>query len=76
MQAALVSLILFLCVVCSSSEPGLVVDAETGTTSSFPNDVIEERYKYNIRTVEGTHPSIKPLERQYKANSAMSAKFR
>jgi hypothetical protein len=53
--------------VCPNSDAACTQDAR------FEDD---NTYKFNVRTLSGAHPAVKPLEEQYKATTSMNAKIR
>jgi len=65
------------------SEHAVDVDGTTATatrtSSVFPlevNDLENDRFRFDVDYREEMHPSIRPLDHMYKANTALSAKFR
>ena len=55
------------------------VDFESAENSLLPlelNDVENDRFSFDVDYMEEMHPSIRPLEYRYQANTALSAKFR
>jgi hypothetical protein len=53
--------------VCPNSDAACTQDAR------FEDD---NTYKFNVRTLSGAHPAVKPLEEKYKATTSMNAKIR
>jgi len=65
------------------SEHAVDVDGTTATatrTSSVVplevNDLENDRFRFDVDYREEMHPSIRPLDHMYQANTALSAKFR
>jgi hypothetical protein len=65
------------------SEHAVDVDGSTATaTRTSPvvalevNNLENDRFRFDVDYREEMHPSIRPLDHMYKANTALNAKFR